>query len=119
MRRFLLMSTLCLCTAAATASETDPINWHGIWMNGHNVLWIVAGPTEAVAVAGAAYHQLGPNSYLDSEVNFRAVPMGDKLLLASADCQIELSYADHQIAAREMGHCAVDQVSFAGTYSRQ
>jgi len=123
MHRFLTIALFSLAgIAASPASEPAPIHWHGIWMNGLNVLWIVAGPTEAVAVEGAAYRQTGVKSYLDTQVDFDAIPMGDKLLLAKADgtgCAIELSYVGQQIAAHENGKCGPESVSFDGTYTRQ
>jgi hypothetical protein len=123
MRRFLTIFVFYLLgVAVAPAAEATPVHWHGIWMNGLNVLWIVAGPTEAFAVAAAAYHRLGPKSYLDAQVEFDAIPAGNKLLLAlgsRAGCTIELSYIDQHIVARDNGKCAGERVTFNGTYTRQ
>lgn len=127
MRRFLPIALLFAgaMAAAAAASASDrpaDMRWHGIWMDGQNVLWIVAGPTEEVAVAGAAYHRLGIESYLDSLIHFKATPMGDRLELASVEktgCSIELSLVDGTIAAHEVTACSTLGVSFDGTYIRQ
>jgi hypothetical protein len=126
MRRFLPIAILfagAAVAAAASASDSPAdFRWHGIWMDGQNVLWIVAGPTEEVAVAGAAYHQLGVESYLDSLIHFKATPDGDKMVLAAADasgCSIELSLTDGSISAHELNKCSSLGVSFDGTYTRQ
>jgi hypothetical protein len=126
MRRFLPIALLfagALAAAAASASDRPAdMRWHGIWMDGQNVLWIVAGPTEEVAVAGAAYHRLGVESYLDSLIHFKATPEGDTLMLAATDaagCAIELSLANGAITAHEVSACSSIGVSFDGTYTRQ
>lgn len=119
MRRLLVAALACL-SAAAPAVAVEPTNWHGIWMNGYNVVWIATGPGESVQVAAAAYHVLGPERYLDSQVAFTAIPSGDSIALADANgCAIELTYAGEQISAQDNGKCARDLVSFDGTYDRQ
>lgn len=123
MRRFLATALICLCAApTASSAATEAHNWHGIWMNGLNVVWIATGPTDHVQVAAAAYYMLGPQRYLDAQVTFMAVPDGDSITLspATADgCAIELTYVGDQIAAHDNGRCTHDRVTFDGTYDRQ
>jgi hypothetical protein len=126
MRRFLPIAVLfagAAVAAVASAADSAPdFRWHGIWMDGQNVLWIVAGPTPEVSVAGAAYHRLGIESYLDSLIHFRATPVGDKLELSSMDssgCSIELSLSGDSLAAQELSTCSTLGVKFDGTYARQ
>lgn len=121
MRRFLPIVLICLVGVSATpASQPDPPHWHGIWMNGFNVLQIATGPGETVQVVAAAYRQLGAMSYLDAQAAFIATPVGATMNLSSASgCSIDLSYVDQQIAAHDNGKCAPDTVTFNGTYARQ
>ncbi len=121
MRRFLPVILLCLIGVSATpASQPDQPRWHGIWMDGFNVLQIATGPGETVQVVAAAYHQLGPVSYLDAQAAFIATPMGSTMNLASpSGCTIALNFADQHVTAHDNGKCGPEAVSFDGTYARQ
>ena len=83
-------------------------------------LWTGSSVHEVAQVVAAAYHQLGPVSYLDAQAAFIATPMGSTMNLASpSGCTIALNFADQHVTAHDNGKCGPEAVSFDGTYARQ
>jgi hypothetical protein len=128
--RLLLAAAICLVTVGSTALFVAPQaeaaltthDWLGVWLSGHNVVWIAGTPTDTLSVVGSAYGQLEGGSVIDARLDFEAVPGGKTLSMivgGSGDCAAQMTNTGATLIVRDNGRCKGGNVRFNGVYVHQ
>ncbi len=100
-------------------AEVTQHDWLGVWLNGHNVVWVSRNPDDTLSVVGAAYSHAAEGQVIQGTLDFEAIPAGGRMTtLAASACGAELINLRGYMLVRDNGRCG-DGVRFDGVYTHQ
>jgi hypothetical protein len=94
-------------------------DWLGVWLHGHDVIWVTRNPDDTLSIVGAAYSAGDEGHVMQASLDFEVAWAEGRNTLAggAGTCGARLVNMRHYLLVRDNGGCG--GARFDGLYAHQ